>query len=360
MENFKYTLDKSSKKFICPNCNKKSLVLYIDTETDNYLVDDFGRCDRETNCGYHKAPPKERKYFLIPFLSLKNISDKAVQLTDINGFKFIIPKSQILEKPENGCWVSAWFLKNSIISYLGNQSKSINEGDLFLVNTVIKRDKPPDLVPSFHSLELLNEMYFEKPHIDNLTVFLAKHFSKDEVFEVMQTYFITGVSHFWERSTGFWQIDEKNKIHGCKVMLYDESTGKRVKKPYNHINWLHKAFKDSEFKLSQCLFGLHLINEDYEKTIAIVESEKTAIIMSILMSDFIWIATGSKQNLKFELLKPLKKRDVVLFPDKGEYSFWFEKATELNKIGFRISVSELIEQTNFGNGFDLVDYYLSL
>lgn len=107
------------------------------------------------------------------------------------------------------------------------------------------------------------------------------------------------------------------------------------------------------------LFGLHLINEDYQKTIAIVESEKTAIIMSILMPDFIWIATGSKQNLKFDLFKPIKKRNIVLFPDKGEYSDWLEKATELNKIGFKITVSELIEQTNFGNGFDLVDYYLN-
>lgn len=360
MKNYKYTLDKTSKKFICPNCHKKSLVLYMDTETDNYLVDDFGRCDRETNCGYHKAPPKGRKYFLIPFLSFKNISDKAVQLTDINGFKFIVPKSQILEQQENGCWVSEWFLKNSIVSYIGNQSKYLNNDEVVLVNTFIERDKPPDLVPSFHSLELLNEMYFEKPQIDNLTTFLQRHFSQHEVFEVIQNYFITGVGHFWKNSTGFWQIDEKNKIHACKVMLYDESTGKRIKKPYNHINWLHKAFKDSEFELSQCLFGLHLINEDYEKTVAIVESEKTAIIMSILMPDFIWIATGSKQNLKYELFKPIKKRNIVLFPDKGEYSYWLKKATELNEIGFKISISELIEQTNFDNGFDLVDFYLNI
>ena len=33
MERFRYSLDKSSKKFVCPNCNKKTFVLYIDTET---------------------------------------------------------------------------------------------------------------------------------------------------------------------------------------------------------------------------------------------------------------------------------------------------------------------------------------
>ena len=89
-----------------------------------------------------------------------------------------------------------------------------------------------------------------------------------------------------------------------------------------------------------------------------MESEKTAIIMSLFIPDYIWIATGSKQNLKFELLKPIKKRNIVLFPDKGEYINWLNKATELNAIGFKIAVSDLIEQTDFENGFDLADYYL--
>jgi hypothetical protein len=105
---------------------------------------------------------------------------------------------------------------------------------------------------------------------------------------------------------------------------------------------------------------LHRINEDYQKTIAIVESEKTAIVMSIFLPDFIWLATGSKQNLKFDLLKPIKKRNIVLFPDKGEYLNWLSKAKDLNTIGFKIAVSELIEQTNFNNGFDLADYYFNL
>ena len=140
-------------------------------------------------------------------------------------------------------------------------------------------------------------------------------------------------------------------------MLYDSVTGKRIKEPYNHINWMHKAIKEPDFNLCQCLFGLHQTIDDYDKTIAIVESEKTAIVMSIFIPDFIWLATGSKQNLKFDLLKPIKKRNIVLFPDKGEYSNWLNTANDLNKLGFKIAVSELIEQTNFGNGYDLADYY---
>jgi len=357
METFRYSLDKSSKKFGCPNCNKKTFVLYIDTETGNYLTTDFGKCDREQNCNYHKAPPKGKKAYLIAFLGLNCISDKAYKLTDLNGIISIIPKSQILEQSKNVCWISEWFLKTSTINYLNNESKYFNTDAISFVNEV-KTIKPPDPVkPSFHSLELLDKMFFENPQIDNLTEFLKSKFSKQEVFKAMQNYFITGTNHFWNNGTVFWQIDTNEKIRGAKIMLYDNITGKRVKEPYNHINWLHKATKETDFKLCQCLFGLHRINEDYQKTITVCESEKTAIIMSIFLPEFIWTATGSKGNFKFELLEPLKKRNIIAFPDKGEYNNWLNKATDLNAKGFKIAVSELIENTDFNNGFDLADYY---
>lgn len=359
MENFKYTLDKSSKKHICVNCNKRSFVLYIDTETGNYLTDDFGRCDRSTKCGYHKAPPKGKKAFNVPFLLLKSISDKAHKLTDANGFISIVPNSQILEQTKNDCWVTEWFLKSSIINYLNYESKYFDTDETGFINTIRNKEPPPHIVQSFHSLELLDKMYYQNAQLDNLTEFLKIHFSKGEVFTAMQNYFITGTNHFWNNATVFWQINDKEQIQGAKVMLYDKHTGKRIKKPYNHINWLHKAIKEPNFNLCQCLFGLHRVNEDYQKTIAVCESEKTAILMSIFLPDFIWLATGSKGNLKFELLKPIKNRSIVLFPDKGEYNNWLNKATEINTFGFKISVSELIEQTEFEEGFDLADVYIN-
>ena len=359
MERFRYSLDKSSKKFVCPNCNKKTFVLYIDTETNNYLTTDFGKCDRAQNCNYHKAPPKGKKAYLIAFLSLSSISDKANKLTDLNGVISIVPKSQILEQSKNDCWITEWYLKNSTINYLSNESKYFNTDEVCFVNEVKEIMQPPPVVPSFHSFELLEKMYFENPVNDHLTEYLKERFSKDEVFKAMQNYFITGTNLCWLLSTVFWQIDDKEQIHAGKIMQYDRFTGKRIKEPYNHINWLHKATKEPAFNLCQCLFGLHRVNEDYQKTIAIVESEKTAIIMSIVLPHYIWLATGSKENFKIEMLKPIKKRNIVSFPDKGAYNYWLDKATELNAIGFKISVSDIIEQTDFENGFDLADYYLS-
>lgn len=356
MEVFKYTLDKSSKKHICPNCNKRTFVLYIDTITGEYLPIDFGRCDREQNCNYHKAPPKGKQAYLIDYLGLTSISDKAYKLVDLNGVISIIPKSQILELLQNKCYVTEWYLKTSTINYLNNECKHFNTDEVVISNvrTFIPIE-PKEM--SFHSLELIDEMFFTDIE-DNLTTYLKKLFTTDEVFTAKKNYFITGTNHKWNNATIFWQIDNKEKVHAGKIMLYDVTTGKRIKAPYNHINWVHKAINEKDFTINQCLFGLHNITEDYSKTIAIVESEKTAIIMSIISPDFYWLASGSKGNFKFELLEPLKNRNVIAFPDKGEYNNWLNKATELNALGFKISVSDLIENTEFNNGFDLADYYL--
>jgi hypothetical protein len=360
MEIYKYTLDKGSKKFPCPNCGQKKFVRYIETETGNYLTDDFGKCDRKDNCNHHKAPPKGKQAFLIDFLALVSITDKAYKLTDLNGIVSIVPKSQILEQTNKNCFITEFFLRTSIINYLFNESKHFNTDEVTFINEVRTVKPPPQVAPSFHNLELLDKMYFENSQIDNLSEFLKSKFSSDEVFEAMQNYLITGTNHFWKNATVFWQIDDKEKMHAGKIMLYDRFTGKRIKEPYDHINWIHKAIKEPEFKLNQSLYGLHRISEDYQKTIAICESEKTAIVMSIFIPDFIWIATGSKQNLKFELLKPLKKRNIVLFPDKGEFYDWNNRATELTALGFKIAVSELIEQTDYKKGYDLADYYFEM
>lgn len=57
---YRYSLDTTSKKFICPNCNEKRFVKYVDNFTNKFLHKDVGRCDREQSCGYHYSP---KQYF---------------------------------------------------------------------------------------------------------------------------------------------------------------------------------------------------------------------------------------------------------------------------------------------------------
>ena len=362
METFKYSLEIGSKKYVCPSCNKKTFVFYVDTETGNYLTNDYGRCDREQNCNYHKAPPKGKRGYLIPFLTLKNISNKARKLVDVNGVISMIPNSQILEQNQNSCFISEWYLKTSTINYLNSESKYFNRDIVPFLNQVVTTKPPEPIKPSYHSTELVDKLinqYNKQKEGDNLTTFLLNNFTFDEVDKAISDYYLTGTNHFWENSTIFWQMDTNEQIRGAKIMLYNEHTGKRVKEPYNHINWLHKAIKEPNFNLCQCLFGLHLINEDYQKEIAIVESEKTAITMSIYLPDYIWLATGSSGNFKYELLEPLKKRNCFAFPDNGEFTNWSNKAKELKNKGFKIEVSNILEQSKFKKGFDLADYYFN-
>jgi hypothetical protein len=356
METFKYSLDKTSKKYVCPSCNKKTFVYYVDTVSGNYLTTDFGRCDREQNCNYHKAPAKGKRAYLIAFLSLKDITDKASKLVDLNGVIHFVPKSQLMEQNGKSCFIAEWFLKTSTICYLDCESKYFDTGNI--INEVITLKPPDEVKPDYYGMDLLHEMFVVDKIQDNLTTFLKTKFTPDEIDTAASTYFITGTDCIWNNSNVFWQIDEHERIRGAKVMQYDKDTGKRIKEPRPRISWLHKVLNVHSYNLSQCLFGLHRITRDYQKDIAIVESEKTAIILSIILPDFIWLATGSKSGFKRELLQPLKNRNVFAFPDKGEYAYWSKTATELNNSGFKIAVSDLLEQTDFNNGFDLADYYL--
>lgn len=54
--NYTYSLEKNSKKYNCPNCNKKRYVRFVNNETNELLDYNYGRCDRETSCGYFNKP----------------------------------------------------------------------------------------------------------------------------------------------------------------------------------------------------------------------------------------------------------------------------------------------------------------
>jgi hypothetical protein len=353
---YQNTLDKSSKKFSCPNCSKHTFVKYVDSETGNYLTDNFGRCDRESKCGYHSHPPTGKKAYLIHFIDLKSITDKALKGVDLNGLIHIIPKSQILELGNKQAYISEWFLKENEckISYSICESKYFDvEGN---VNIITIKEQPTPTDPIYIDCEIM-EQSEQRYTQNNFVMFLLNYFNTKEVGKVLELYHI-GTSNRWNGATIFWQIDNYFNIRDGKIMLYDNS-GKRVKKPTNCISWVHCKLGIDKENIRYCLFGLHRINEDYSKTITIVESEKTAIIMSIILPNFIWLATGNKGNLKEALLKPLKNREIILHPDKGEFKDWNKVVLQLKAKGYKIAISEMLEQMDFKEGYDLADYFVN-
>ncbi|QXP68479.1 DUF6371 domain-containing protein [Polaribacter sp. AHE13PA] len=282
--NYKYSLDRSSRKFICPNCHKKTFVKFIDNETNLYLNSSDGRCDRESKCGYFKKPTSNC-------------------ITNINN----------------------------------------------CITEVIQ--------PSYHNRKVLQE-YCNTKQQSNFISNLLRNFEPKMVSQAIDMYHI-GTTNYWYGATIFWLIDTKNVIRGGKIMLYNCNTGKRVKKPFNHVSWIHKQLKLNNFVLQQCLFGLHLINSiSKSDTICIVESEKTAIIMSIMIPNFIWLATGSKTGFKEKMLKSIKEFNVIAYPDKTVYSNWNKEAILLNKQGYNIQCSTMLENLEIEDGGDLIDFLL--
>ena len=108
-----------------------------------------------------------------------------------------------------------------------------------------------------------------------------------------------------------------------------------------------KGLIPEDWKPEHCLFGLHLL-QGWGGTVAIVESEKTAVIMSALKPDCLWLATGGKTELNVAKLKPLCQHKVILFPDTDEngqaYREWYDIAETAGEVyGHPFTVSSLLE-----------------
>jgi len=144
-------------------------------------------------------------------------------------------------------------------------------------------------------------------------------------------------------------------------MLYDPTDGKRVKRPFNHISWVHQVVKLPDFALSQCLFGEHQLQRaPMSQVVGVVESEKTAIIASACWPELVWLATGSLTGLNTTKCQALQGRKVILFPDGSAYEQWAARAEKLQEeLGALVKVSDWLEQhatqAQVEAGLDLAD-----
>jgi hypothetical protein len=290
-------------RYRCPSCQlrDKTFSLYIDTEIGEQVHPTVGRCNRQNNCGYHYTP---KQYF------------------QDNNISFETPQPKAY-KPR----------------------------------PVTHQLKPVSFIPVEVFKASLKPIAFETNHF---VQFLINLFGVEVASQLVSRYFIATSKH-WSGATVFWQIDTQGKVRTGKIMLYRPTTGKRVKNIEPPVYWVHKALKQPEFELRQCLFGEHLLI-DKTKLIAIVESEKTAIIASVYFPQFIWLAVGSISNLNAEKCNILKGRTVTLFPDLNGFEKWSTKAKELSHLA-NVLVSDLLErkatEAEKEKGLDLADYLIN-
>ena len=151
----------------------------------------------------------------------------------------------------------------------------------------------------------------------------------------------------------FWMMDDRCRVLDGKIMFYlPDCHRDHSRHPSSVSSRLIRLGKlPADYCASRCLFGLHLLSglpPEADTVVAVVESEKTAIICSQLM-DGIWLATGGLSNLTPESLLPLKGRRIILFPDTdadgSTYRRWLRTAEEASRLlGHPVTVSDLLER----------------
>ncbi len=284
-----------SSRHTCPACERpRCFTLYID-DNGNALHPTVGRCDHESSCGYHRTP---RQYF----------HDHP------ENRHFVIPS----ERSES---------RQSTKS-LEHQRKNLHHA----------RHARPDRV----SPDIIPQSLIPPPSGSNhLITYLKTMLPSSAIDRIITDYRLASTP---DKAIIFLQIDQDNQCRTGKIMQYNPATGHRIKDPNKpgRINWLHSILKRKkqlppDWQLTQCLFGEHLLPQHQDKTVALVESEKTAIICSAMMPQYLWLATGGKSGLTSERLSSLKGRKIIVFPDIDAFKDWQQKIFTFPHLDIRIS-----------------------
>lgn len=301
-----YSLRGGGRFDVCPNCGQKELKPYVwNTTTDTHkagetVIQGAGRCNRETNCGYH-VTPKQAGY--------------------------------IFESKD--------FTQNAF------RSKE---------NTVTLTNSAPDTIP-----ETLLNGYLQPFQNCNLYRYLCTIFPAKEVERAART---VGAYSTADGYVIYLQRDDCGQIRSAKEIRYHDN-GKRDHSTPER--WLHSHLKHERrlpdtFQLSQCLFGICRLSakESAGKPIAIVEGEKTALILTITHPEIVWLSTNGKQNIRKQIngaKTALKGRTVTVYPDNGCLSYWKEKLTET---GAKYVFNTLCETPHpyLKEGYDIADLEL--
>ena len=180
----------------------------------------------------------------------------------------------------------------------------------------------------------------------------------------------------------FWQIDQEGRVRDGKVMYYLSDCHRNKAHKPTWVSYLLRRrdpFPNAAHETSHCFFGEHLISEKRkvksEKcnphccTVAVVEAEKTAVILSELYPQYIWLASGGLGEVQPDKFRALRGCKVILFPDTDPdgiaYSRWSNTAEEVMRSVFwegspPIRVSRILEdhatEEQKRRKIDLVDF----
>jgi len=341
---YQFSLERGSRKNICPDCGAKRFVRYVDNATGEYLPGEYGRCDKGGH--YHLNPYKDgyaRSHF------------KQEKTYSTGRYKFVkaaTPNKSLVYIPLEA-------LRETLVEPKGNN------------------------------------------FFDNLLTRISYPVLQQDLDKIIELYLL-GTIHtkkrkdaYLEGAVTFPYFETIDKIQAIQIVQYDHTNHRKF------INWLDTFLSPAEaigspvdFPAVQqkivpikwiedrrtqrkvnCFFGAHLAKMFPSNPIVLVESPKSAVI-GMLYFGFpadhhenpIWMATGSKDTFSLDRTKILSGRKVIIFPDLSPYGKtskeWNVRAEKYQSTlpWSRFFVSDYLEKTastqEKNEKLDIADYLI--
>lgn len=174
----------------------------------------------------------------------------------------------------------------------------------------------------------------------------------------------------------YWQIDQLGQVHDGKLIWYGPDCHRLKHRNASWVMFLlkqHNGIPQNAFQPTHVFFGTHLLTSDIShqtSAVCVVEAEKSAVILSELYPQYIWLAAGGLFELQVNKFLPLRHYCVILFPDTDPegraFRVWYDAAQQVMQSFFwpknnPIRVSPLLElratAEQKARKIDLVDYY---
>lgn len=298
---YRYQLDPSPKKFICPRCHKQRLVRYLDTLTGKYIPSMYGRCDRESKCAYELNPYTDK------YAQGINETEKELYGRILHHIE-ASPKKALLQ--------SEYSIPQSVL----NGTLKAYELNVFL---------------------------------NKLITHVAYPFEVYDIEKIIQLYYLGTIKEGYRRGALTLPfINVKGEVKAIQVKQFDENNH-TIATDYLHTmlekyftqnnilqpTWLNQ-YLSNEKKVT-CLFGEHLLLHFPNNPIALVEAPKTAIYGTLYFgfpdtpTHYLWLAVYNLSSLNIDKCKELKNRVVYLFPDSSadgkSYELWLQKAMAIER-----------------------------
>ena len=281
---FRYQLEtrkltgRNQQKFTCPHCGrKKCFVRYVDTHHDcRYIADDVGKCDHQHSCGYHYKPSeyyKDNQWDA----ERDDGNDTTKHCTPV-----ILPPFQAMP-----------------------------------MEYVVRSHSPRSTFWQWLSTDVAHRLNIPSGQIQR--VYKDYHIGATRMGDVI-----------------FWQIDQRQQVHGGHIMQYRADGHREGFQGWTHIPLIRKGLLPLDWQLYQCLYGEHLLCKYPDAHVCLVESEKTALVMAAYMPQHLWLATAGSGGLSAERVKCLAGRNVTLFPDSGCYEKWCRQMEQASDIDYSI------------------------